>query len=196
MSFLKRLFGQKSADGETPAFKALVEGSMEGLRLQTEAHEAAWRLGKSERWDLSQDSGELIFTFPDTIVRAPAQIIGSFDSVEGRWMWAWANSSIAASLSRDSVRVREYGEQHKIQRLTTPTWPAVEMDGWHMAALANRLCESNGAYRGPAGTTFVFLTFGQGSAEQKEMRLANHALQRTRPSRSDCKSTRSHGLGR
>jgi hypothetical protein len=35
-------------------------------------------------------------------------------------MWAWANSSIAASLARDSVRVREYGEQHKIRRLTTP----------------------------------------------------------------------------
>lgn len=161
MSFLKKLLASKEDDGETPDFKAFVEGSMEGLRLQTEAHQGAWRLGDSERWDFSQDTGELVFTFPDMIVRAPGQIIGSFDSAEGSWLWAWANSSIAASLARDSVRVRQYGEQHKVRRLTVPSWSAVEMDGWRMAALANRLCGSNGVYRGPAGTTFVFFTFGQ-----------------------------------
>ena len=75
-------------------------------------------------------------------------------------MWGWANPSIDQSLARDSARVRSYGEQHQIRRLTTPTWPATELDGWHMAALANRLCKSNGAFRGPAGTTFVFFTFG------------------------------------
>ena len=167
MSFFKRLFGQKDDDGETPDFKAFVEGSMEGLRLQTAAHQGTWRLGKSERWDFCQDTGELLFTFPDMIVRTPAQIIGSFDSGEGSWMWAWANSSIAGSLARDSVRVREYGEQHRIRRLTTPNWPAAEMDGWHMAAVANRLCESNGVYRGPAGTAFVFFTFGQVQLSKK-----------------------------
>ncbi len=168
MSIFKKLFGQKDADGETPEFKALLEGSMEGLRLQTEAHQGTWGLGKSQRWDFAQDTGELVFTFPDMIVRAPAQIIGSFDSVQGSWMWAWANSSIAGSLARDSVRVRQYGEQHRIRRLTTPSWPATEMDGWHMAALANRLCETNGVYRGPAGTTFVFFTFGQVKMFRKE----------------------------
>jgi hypothetical protein len=160
MSIFNKLFGKKDGDGETPEFTALLEGSMEGLRLQTEAHQGTWRFGKSERWDFSQDSGELVFTFPDMVVRAPAQIIGSFDSREASWMWAWANSSLSGSLTRDSVRVREYGEQHHIRRLTTGTWPAEELDGWRMAALANRLCESNGVYRGPAGTTLVFFTFG------------------------------------
>src|SRR5262249_41822755 len=96
-----------------------------------------------------------------------AQIIGSFDSAEGSWVWAWANSCIAASLARDSVRVRAYGDQHKIRRLTTPSWSAVEKDSWHMAALFNRLCGSNGVYRGPAGTTFVFFTFGQAQMSKK-----------------------------
>ncbi|MEO5960415.1 MAG: DUF6882 domain-containing protein [Opitutaceae bacterium] len=161
MSIFKKLFGKKDDNGETPEFKALLEGSMEGLRLQTEAHHGTWHFGEEERWDFSQDTGELIFTFPDMVVRAPAQIVGSFDSREGSWMWAWGNSSIADSLARGSVQVREYGEQHRIRRLTTPSCPAEEMDGWHMAALANRLCESNGVYRGPAGTTFVFFTFGE-----------------------------------
>jgi len=29
-----------------------------------------------------------------------------------------------------------------------------------MAALACKLCEAQGVYRGPAGTAFVFMTFG------------------------------------
>jgi hypothetical protein len=40
-----------------------------------------------------------VFTFPDKIVKAQAQIIGTFDSQANTWMWAWANHSIA-SLSR------------------------------------------------------------------------------------------------
>ena len=137
---MSSLAGFKGLPGESAycASKAAVITYMEGLRLQTEAHQGTWRLGKSERWDFSQDSGELVFTFPDMVVRAPAQIIGSFDNREESWMWAWANSSLSDSITRDSVRVREYGEQHHIRRLTTGTWPAEEMDGWRMAALANR----------------------------------------------------------
>ncbi len=163
MSIFQKPFGngdRKDREGETLDFNAFIEGSMEGLRLQTSTHQNTWQFGKAERWDFSQNTGELIFTFADKIVRAPAQIIGSFDSLAHNWMWAWANTSISDSLARDSVRVRDYGEQHGIRRLTTPEWPAEEMDGWHMAALAWRLCGSNGVYRGPAGTTFVFITFG------------------------------------
>ena len=168
MSIFKRMFGKRDADGESPEFEALVEGSMEGLRLQTEAHQGTWGFGKSDRWDFSQETGELIFTFPDKVVRAPAQIIGTFDGRERTWMWAWANSSIAGSLAKDSLRVRAYGEEHKIKRLTSPSWQGEEADGWRMAALANRLCESNGVYRGPAGTTFVFFTFGNARLESLE----------------------------
>src|SRR5262249_42726960 len=136
MSIFKKIFGKKEGDGETPDFRAFVEGSMEGLRLQTEAHQGTWHFGEEERWDFTQDTGEIVFTYPSTVVRAPAQVIGTFDSTAGTWMWAWANSSISDSLARDSVRVREYGEQHGIRRLTSASWPGEETDGWRMAALA------------------------------------------------------------
>lgn len=81
MNIFRKLFGKNDdqGDGETPAFKALLEGSMEGLQLQTQAHQSTWHLGEPERWDFSQDTGEIIFTFPEVIARAPAQIIGTFD---------------------------------------------------------------------------------------------------------------------
>lgn len=148
-------------EGETPEFTAFLEASMEGLRLQTEAHQGAWRLGESDRWDFSQDTGELIFTFPDMEVRTAAQIVGTFDSAQGTWMWGWANPSIDPRLVRDSTRAREHGAQHRIRRLTERKWPGEEIDAWRMTALTNRLCSSNGAYLGPAGSTYVFFTFGE-----------------------------------
>ena len=160
MGIIKKLFGRKGGDGETTEFKTLLDGCMEGLRLQVEAHQGSWRFGEEDRWDFSKSSGELVFTFPEIVVRTSAQIIGSFDSREGRWLWGWANTTIPDSLTRDSVRVREYGEQHQIRRLTTPKWSGEEMDGWHMAALANHLCESNGCYRGPSDKTYIFFTLG------------------------------------
>ena len=161
MSIFKKLFGRKDDTGETREFKALFDGSMEGLRLQSQAHQDTWGLGRAERWDFAQDAGELLFTFPDKQVRAPAQIIGSFNSQAGSWLWAWANATILDSDKRDSAKVREHGEQQNITRLTTAKWQADETDCWQMVALACSLCKANGAYRGPAGGTYVFFIFGE-----------------------------------
>ena len=164
MSFFKKLFGgANNRDEKTdhPEFGELLAASMAGLKLLTSAHQNTWHFGEEESWDFSQDTGELVLTFPDKIVRAKAQIVGSYDSQAGTWMWSWANQSISENLTHDSIQVRQYGQEHCLRRLTEPSWSGEEIDGWQMTALACRLCESNGAYRGPAGETFVFFTFGE-----------------------------------
>lgn len=134
---------------------------MEELRLKTAAHKQGWGLGTAARWDLDQSQGNLVFTFGDgTIATCPAQIIGTFDTTTTEWLWAWANPSLAEPLKRDSLKIKEYGEKHQIKKLTSDEWFGKEDDAWRMTALACKLCEAQGAYRGPAGTTFVFITFG------------------------------------
>lgn len=158
--FLNKLF-RRDDSGETPEFLALVEGSVEGLRLQTSAHQGVWHLGEEERWNIDQDVGQLICTFPKMVVTTSAQIIGTFDTEGRTWRWAWANSNVVDALKQDSLRVRAYGEQHRIRRLTEPGWPAEELDCWRMTALAAHLAGADGAYRGPAGRPHVFMTFRQ-----------------------------------
>jgi hypothetical protein len=156
--------------GETPAFNTLLDTRMEELRVKIVGHQAGWGFGKANRWSLDQSWGDLLFTFDDGVVATcPAQIVGSFDATDGSWLWAWANPSIADSLKRDSLRVREYGEQRQIARLTTAEWPCTESEAWRMAALARKLCEAQGVYRGPAGTAFVFMTFGTVELNSKIM---------------------------
>jgi hypothetical protein len=167
MNFLKKLF-RRNGDGETREFIALVDGAVEGLQLQTEIHQSTWQqFGDQVRWDLNQDDGDLVLEFPEVIVRAPAQVIGTFDANTGTWMWAWANPSVGDALMKDSLRVRNYGEEHAIERLVTPKWRADELDCWRMTALAARLCDTNGAYRGPVGSTYIFVTFGTVTMKRK-----------------------------
>lgn len=56
---------------------------------------------------------------------------------------------------------RRLGETNGVPQLTERKWSGAESDAWAMTALAVKLCESQGAYRGPAGTTYVFMTFGE-----------------------------------
>lgn len=160
--FLGWLFGQPDpidADEEAPEFRELLEASAKGLKLQTESHARMWGLGMEERWNFAQDSGELVFSFPQRIVRAPGQIIGTLNQDAGTWKWAWANETIAVPLVRDSVVVREYGREHGVRRLVEPAWACQEMEAWETTALACRLCNASGAYRGSAGRTLIFFTF-------------------------------------
>ena len=176
MRVLKTFFGRDDG-GETREFLDFVEGSVEGLQLQTNAHQGAWHLGEEERWNFDQDLGELVFTFPEVIARARAQIIGTLDTHAGTWMWAWANPSVKDVLKSDSLLVRAYGKEHGIRRLTDPSWLAGEKDGWRMTALASRLAKSNGAYRGPSEGIQIFMTFGDVALKS---RAPNHTPDPTR----------------
>ena len=151
-----------------PAFDALVQKAMIDLQTKTASHQAVWGLGKSERWDLDQSNGLLIFTFPDRVVSCEAQIIGSYDKSQGTWLWAWDNPSIASNLAGASRELREYGKQHGYAKLTQAEWKATEDEAWNMAALATLLGNAQGAYRGPAGDAFVFMTFRSPKIEKRQ----------------------------
>jgi hypothetical protein len=145
-----------------PDFATLQKVSIEELKLKTDAHRRIWGLDKITRWDLVQDSGNLVFLLPDGFKAVgPAQIIGSYNSEDHTWLWAWANPSIDDKLKVDALKVRKYGEEHHIDRLTTRKWVGTEDDAWAMVALEVKLCGEQGAYRGPSGPTAFFIAFGE-----------------------------------
>ena len=133
---------------------------MEELQAKTTAHDASWRLGQAD-WNVDQDNGEIVFTTPDGVTAtAPVQIIGTYNSLDSTWLWAWDNSSIDVALQFHAGKVREYGFKHGIDELTTRKLQCTEDDAWMLTALACKLCDAQGAYRGPADSTFIFMTFG------------------------------------
>ncbi|MFN6530065.1 DUF6882 domain-containing protein [Nostoc sp. ChiSLP03a] len=137
----------------------LVEQSMEELRLKTEAHNSAWRLGDSS-WDIDQGTGTVVFTRPDGIAaRCSVQIIGTYNITDSSWLWGWNHPSVVSELQSHARLLRNYGEEHGIESLTTQKLSCTENQAWEFTALACKLCEAEGAYRCPTGSTLVFITF-------------------------------------
>lgn len=131
------------------------------LQDKTRANAAAWGLGQTERWDVDLETGLLSFSGDGRIVTAPVQVIGTYNSEDGTWLWGWDHPSVSAPLAYDARLVRDFGARHKLQALTTRQIVCDEDDAWQFTALACHLAAAAGAYRGPAGSTFVFMTFGE-----------------------------------
>ena len=143
-----------------PVFDQLLQTSIEELKLKTAVHQV-WGLGKFDSWNVDQDIGNLVFSNTDGFTATcPVQIIGTFDSVGRTWMWAWNNPSVTDKLKIDSLKVKLYGETNHITQLTTSEYVCDESNAWAMTAFAVKLCGAQGAYRGPAGSTYVFMSFG------------------------------------
>jgi hypothetical protein len=145
-------------------FQQLLATAVQELQAKNEAHKS-WGLGSFDRWDLDQDAGTLVFTNSDgSTVTTTAQIIGSFSTRDNSWLWAWDNPSIDDKLKADALKLKAYGQEHAIEKLTSRKWTGTEEDAWAMAALAVKLAGAEGAYRGPSGNSFVFITFRDSQA--------------------------------
>ena len=161
MGLLGDLFGHGPAKVPYPsALRPQVEKAVHALEALTAAHDASWQLGEAD-WSVDQDEGTIEFASPTGIVAtAPVQIIGTYNTKDGTWLWGWDHPSVAAPLATHAKKVYAYGQQHGFDVLTTRKLQCPEEQCWELAALACMLCGAQGAYRGPAGTTLIFFTFG------------------------------------
>jgi hypothetical protein len=164
MGFFGRMFGGGGGGGRIPyppTLQAQIEKAGHHLGALTEAHDEAWHIGEAD-WSVDQDEGTIVFDAPDRLrAVAPVQIIGTYNTQRGTWLWAWDNPSVAPALAADAQRVQAYGRQQGFEILTTAKLTCPEEQCWELTALACLLCDAQGAYRGPADATRIFFTFGE-----------------------------------
>ncbi|MFD1333333.1 DUF6882 domain-containing protein [Methylopila musalis] len=168
-SFWTRLFGggdDSAAPSAAPApdagldHAAVLERARAELELKTAAHDRTWALA-SAAWAVDLQQGEIVFTAPDgRRVTAPVQVIGTLDPDTGAWMWGWDHPSVAEPIGRAAAAVRDYGAERGLAELTTRVVDCDEARAWEFTALAAHLAGAQGGYRGAAGATLVFMTFG------------------------------------
>ena len=70
-------------------------------------------------------------------------------------------------LRKDAEAVFALAKKHDLDFLQNRKVKCDEDAAWELAALATLLCDRQGAYRGPVGTTFIFMTFGEVKIELK-----------------------------
>lgn len=141
-------------------FEEFLRQSEQYLRTVIAASKAEFKLDSYQRYDWDQWRGELVFSskgIPKVV--AQIQFVGSISTKTNTWLWAWANPSFLEPVRRSVLRVREFGKEHGLNRLTQDKWEAEEVDGWEMTAVAARLLEAKGAYRSPDENGFTFMVF-------------------------------------
>jgi len=141
-------------------YASLVARGMASLRVKTAAQERLFPIDTAA-WALDQHTGQITFTSDDGMVAtAPAQIIGSYDTMDGIWLWSWANPSVQPLLSADARLARDYGRGHGVSELTTAELAVPEAKCWELAAAACELAGGQGVYGGLSGGTRVFVAYG------------------------------------
>jgi hypothetical protein len=137
-----------------------MDQCVEELRVKTAAHDAGWGLGSAD-WAADLKQGLLTFTSRTTVATAPVQVIGTYNTQDETWLWGWDHPSVGPAVAGHARRVLQYGIQNEIAELTTRMLPCSQDRAWEFTALACHLSGAQGAYRGPAGKTLVFMTFGK-----------------------------------
>ena len=154
--FYATAFGQEKSSYEKLIDTAMAEFGTKASHLNDE-----YKLGNYERWDMLQDTGKLVFSDNGTSkVIATVQILGSYSTYSGTWMWSWANDSVSNLNKQDIGKIKDYGEKNQFKELTTAQWKCPENYGWTLTSVAGYLLKAKGAYRGdiPDGIVYFIIT--------------------------------------
>ncbi len=156
MAFFRKKQSDQPADGDVATL--MLQGH-DMLERTAALHHERWGLGTAERYDVDLAAGTISWTFPDRTAVAPVQILGSHHAGAGEWAWAWAIDAVPAALRVDAERARAFGEAHDTPFLTAARLPVDEEGAADVAAVAFRIAEATGFYRGP-GASSTYFTFG------------------------------------
>ena len=150
---------RKKPDTHNEDYRMLLSRSIEELKIKTTAHDSLFNLGTAA-WSANLEKGIIEFTSPNGMkATCSLQVIGTLNTQDGTWLWSWGNDTIASKLQAHAKIVKGYGERHRIQQLTMRKFPCSEETAWEFAAIACKLGNAEGAYRGQAGSVNVFMTY-------------------------------------
>jgi hypothetical protein len=139
-------------------FQEFATEASEYLKARVAVAQETFGIGQYERYDYDLSTGRFWWSDMEiTKVEAKLIVVGSISTETNSWLWGWANPHLGDVEMEDIRRVKAFGEQHGIAKLTDPKWTADEIDGWEMTAVAARLLEAECAYRSPSRSGFLYL---------------------------------------
>ncbi len=158
-------YEERKASSVTPqmaarrdAWTPFLSNAISDLQAKQDLIEQRFNLSQHERWDWDQETGHIVFSnagVPALVARI--QFVGSVSTLSNTWLWSWANPSVEAKMADEMLAVRTFGEAETFANLTVPKWPADEVDGWEMTAVAAKMLDAQGAYRTNDDNGFTFM---------------------------------------
>jgi len=140
------------------AWQDLIASAQESLKTHISNAYQTYGIGEFERFDCDLPTGRIWWsTAGEKKVEADMVIVGTISGESGTWLWGWGNPHLNGVPMEEMDRVISFGEENGIEKLTSRQWPAEEVDGWEMTALAAQVLQAEAAYRCPSGKGFLFV---------------------------------------
>jgi hypothetical protein len=143
----------------------LLQGR-ELIEQTSRAHMERWGLGKAQKWALDQSTATIRWSFEDHVASAPAQILGSWNSRVGTFVWSWDNDTIKPGLAATAEVVRAWGQENGVSALSTSPLRLDEEQVRDLVALAFRLGDCTGLYHPYDGELATYVVFGTVTLEE------------------------------
>lgn len=112
-------------------------------------------------FDVDLEAGTIAFNGETRAISAPLQVIGTYNTLDGTFLWGWDHPSVPEPLAADARLAREFGRRQNLPLFTTRKVECTQEEAWAFTSVALYLSGAQGLYRAPYGTTMVFLTFGR-----------------------------------
>lgn len=173
-NFLKKLFGgkEKNTDQHTTELsepELTIARANNEIQLRTQIAIDTWGLDTAE-WSADLNTGTITFVNDEKklMVTAPVQIVGTYNTDDNTWLWGWDHPSVSESLRVAAQKVRDFGIEYNLEKLTTRKLEISMDDAWEFAALACYLSDGEGCYTGSADSTKIFMVYGTVTVSNKD----------------------------
>lgn len=174
INFFKKFFGSKEKGSNNPAAvlsepELTMTRAYNEMELQSQVAINTWGLDTAA-WSVDLNEGLITFTNDEKglIITAPVQVIGTYNTEDSTWLWAWDHPSINESVAEFSKKVKIFGEKYGLSQLNTRKIVASMDEAWEFTALACHLGKGEGGYSGLSGTTRVFMVYGPVTINKNE----------------------------
>lgn len=72
--------------------------------------------------------------------------IGTFSLDKKTWMWSWFNNYLIEKNKIETLKIKQFGEENRYEKLTNGTFPSDEFSGWEFLAISQKLLKGIGVY--------------------------------------------------
>ncbi|HEX7871101.1 MAG TPA: hypothetical protein VF455_13415 [Chryseobacterium sp.] len=114
--------------------------------------------------------------------------IGTFSSNSETWMWSWFNNSSFEPNKNETLKIKQFGEEHNYQKLVDGTFASDKYDGWQFLAIGILILGGIGVYKVNSDNLDIYMILTE-FIKDKDLAEIKKMKQKT----VDCES---HGFGR
>ncbi|MDK9559765.1 hypothetical protein QQF73_19195 [Marinobacter sp. M216] len=143
-------------------FQEFIDSCFEELEEKQERLISEFGFGSFDKFQHDFEKEE-IYLLKDGQVRVKAKLIpiGSFNTKSSTWMWGWANEAFPAPLRKKAEKLKQLEALTGFEMFGNEVAEIDPDMAWEIAGMALNLLGSEGAYRGPAGSTQYFYALEQ-----------------------------------